>query len=314
LQISKGKKGSDFLLETNLCGLKLRNPTVLASGILGTNAETLIRVAVEGGAGAVTMKSIGPTERLGHPNPTVIELEHGLLNAVGLPSPGYKSIGEEFAKLKKCPVPTIASVYGASVEEYAEVAAAVAAFKPAMIEANISCPNSKQHGQIFGVSTESASEVTRAVKKAAGSVPVMMKLTPQASNIAEIAKACEEAGADAICAINTVSGMAINIEARKPVLANKVGGYSSAAIKPIAVRCIFQIFEAVKIPILGLGGVTTGRDAVEMIQAGATAVGIGSGTYYRGIDVFKKVCAEMEEWMQANKVKSLKELVGVAHG
>ncbi len=300
------------MLSTNFAGIELKNPVILASGILGANAELLIKIA-NAEAGAVTMKSIGPSERNGHNNPTVIAWEHGLLNAVGLPSPGYKKMEEEWKLLEKSPVPIIASIYGANVPEFEEVARAVAEKKPAMIEANISCPNSEKHGQLFGTSTEASAEVISAVKKEIGKIPLIAKLTPQALNIGEIAKACEEAGADAICAINTVQGMLINIEAHKPILHFKKGGISGPAIKPVAVKCIWDIYEAVKIPILGMGGVQSGRDAIELMQAGATAIGIGSGVYYEGIGIFKKVCDEIETWMKENGYKSVKELIGIAH-
>jgi len=301
-------------LGTDFAGLKLRNPTVLASGILGTNFEILKRVFAEGGAGAVTMKSIGPEERAGHANPSVIELEHGLLNAVGLPSPGFQNMAEEWKELEGRKFPLIASIYGASAEEFATVAREVALHKPEAMEINISCPNTKEHGQIFGVDEEASKEVVSAVKKEIGSVPLIAKLTPQAHNIAVIARACEKAGANAICAINTVAGMSIDVDARRPVLYNKIGGLSGPAIKPVAVKCVYQIFESVKIPILGMGGITTGRDAIEMIQAGASAVGIGSAVYYRGIKAFSLIAEEMQEWMEKNNVKNVKEIVGAAHG
>ncbi|MBI5229042.1 dihydroorotate dehydrogenase [Candidatus Micrarchaeota archaeon] len=301
------------MLETNFCGLRMRNPTVLASGILGVNAALLKRVALSG-AGAVTMKSIGPREKEGHKNPTVLEWEHGLINAVGLPSPGYNNLAQEFEELKAIDCPVIASIYGASVEEFAEVAEAVAPYSPSLIELNISCPNTKKEGQVFGLTRESAEEVVAAVKKVNGNIPVMPKLTPQAPNIAEVAKACAEAGADAICAINTVGpGMLIDVEARKPILANKFGGVSGPAIKPIALRCVYQIYEKVDVPVLGMGGITTGLDAIEMIMAGATAVGMGSAVYYRRINVFAQVCKEMEQWMKAHEVNNIRELIGAAH-
>ncbi len=302
-------------LETVFAGIKLRNPTVLASGILGTNAEILIRTAKEGGAGAVTMKSIGPCEKDGYANPTILEWEHGLINAVGLPSPGYKNTEEELKQLEKSGIPLIASVYAHSIEEYAEIAGFAEKFKPAMIELNMSCPHSKGEGMPFGLDEETAGQVVKAVKKVSGKTPVMPKLTPQALNIASIASACERAGADAICAINTLGpGMLINPEVRKPVLANKFGGISGPAIKPVALRCVYQIYEAVKLPILGMGGISNGRDAIEFIQAGATTVGVGSAVYYRGIGVFKEVCDEMVQWMKKNNAKSLEEIRGVAHG
>lgn len=300
-------------LEIGFAGIKMKNPTVLASGFLGTDSAVLKRVAEEFGCGAATMKSIGPRERMGHANPCVVEWEHGFLNAVGLPTPGYRNMEEEWKGLKKRGFPLIASIYGASVEEFEEVAKAVAKHKPDAIEVNISCPNTKKEGQVFGVCEESAALVVKAVKKEIGQLPLIAKLTPQAWNIGEIAKACEEAGADAICAINTVAGMLINAEARKPVLANRFGGISGPAVKPIALKCVYQIYESVKVPILGMGGISNGRDAIEMVMAGATAIGIGSGIYYRGFGVFGKVCEEMEQWMQENGVKDLKEIRGVAH-
>ncbi|MCX6776269.1 MAG: dihydroorotate dehydrogenase [Candidatus Micrarchaeota archaeon] len=300
-------------LSVSFCGARMKNPTVLASGLLGVNVEMLKRVVKEG-AGAVTFKSIGPRVKSGHRNPTVLAYEWGVINAVGLPSPGYRDMGGELSRMKEVGAPVFVSIYGASVGEFREVAEAVAKYKPAMIEVNISCPNTEAEGMIFGCSEKLAFDVVSAVKNACGSVPVMPKLTPQAQNIGRVAKACEEAGADAIAAINTVGpGMLINIEARKPVLDYKRGGISGPAIRPVAVRCVYEIYEEVDLPILGIGGVTEGRDAVEMMQAGATAVGIGSGIYYRGIDVFSKVCEEMKVWMKGNGCKNVKELVGAAH-
>ncbi|MFH0835364.1 MAG: dihydroorotate dehydrogenase [Candidatus Micrarchaeota archaeon] len=299
-------------LGVSFCGSRLRNPTVLASGVLGITAAQLKR-AEDGGAGAVTMKSIGPEERVGNRNPTCVALQHGMLNAMGLPSPGYEAMEEEWRDLKKMKIPVFASIYGASVEDFRRVAAYVAERKPALIELNISCPNTAEHGQIFGFEPSIAADVVEAVKVVSGKVPVSVKLTPNTGKIAAVARACEEAGADAICAINTVAGMAINIEARKPVLSFKKGGYSGPAIKPIAVRCVYDLYETVGIPVLGVGGITTGRDAIEMMEAGASAVGIGSGVYYRGPNVFKLVCDEMREWMRCNGVSSVKSLVGAAH-
>lgn len=298
------------MLETDLVGIRLHNPTVLASGILGVNAKMLIRVA-NAGAGAVTTKSIGPKENPGHKNPTVIGLEHGLLNAVGLSTAGYQNMEEEWTELKKLKVPLIASIYGKSVEDFKKVTESVVSRKPAIIELNISCPNVK--GQIPGCNPEATYEIVSAVKDVSAGIPVMPKLTPNTHLIVEVAKSCEEAGADAIAAINTISAMAINIEAKKPVLAFKKGGYSGRAIKPVAVRCVYDIYENVKIPILGIGGITNGEDAIEMIEAGASAIGLGSAVYESGIDIFKNVCSEMKEWMKENRVKKVRGLIGVAH-
>lgn len=293
-------------------GKTIKNPLVLASGVLGNNSGILERVH-RSGCGLVTMKSIGPAPRDGHKNPTVIDLGHGMINAVGLPSPGYLHMEEEWKDLEKRDFPLIASIYGGSVQEYQAVAKFVSEKKPDFIEINISCPNSEQHGMIFGVNEQSSFDVVSAVKKVID-LPLIAKLTPQAPDIAKIAKACEDAGADAICAINTAGpGMVIDIEARMPVLAFKKGGLSGPMIKPIAIRCVYDIYTAVSIPIIGLGGVTTGKDAVEMIMAGASLVGIGSAVHYRGMGVFQEVNNELETWLRGHDT-TMEEIRGAAHG
>ncbi len=292
-------------------GKTLKNPMVLASGILGNSRDILERVH-ENGCGLVTMKSIGPEPRDGHKNPTVIDLGQGMINAVGLPSPGYLHMENEWNDLESRDFPIIASVYGGSVDEYQKVAQFVSTKNPDFIEINISCPNSEKHGMIFGVNQNSSHDVVSAVKKNID-VPLIVKLTPQAPDIAGIAKTCQDAGADAICAINTVGpGMVIDIESKMPVLAFKKGGLSGPMIKPVAVRCVYDIYQAVDIPIIGLGGVTTGKDAIEMIMAGASLVGIGTAVRYRGIDVFEKVNQEINSWL-ANHGTTIEEIKGAAH-
>lgn len=298
-------------MTTQFLGKTLKNPTVLASGVLGNSRDILERVH-EQGCGLVTMKSIGPEQRDGHNNPTVIDLGHGMINAVGLPSPGYLNMENEWNDLAERDFPLIASIYGGSVDEYQMVAEFVSSKKPDFIEINISCPNSEKHGMIFGVNPKSTHDVVSAVKKVID-VPLIVKLTPQAVDIGGIAKACEDAGANAICAINTVGpGMVIDIESRMPVLAFKKGGLSGPMIKPIAVRCVFDIYKAVKIPIIGLGGITTGEDAIEMIMAGASLAGIGSAVRYRGINVFQKVSDTMESWLLDHHC-TLEDIIGAAH-
>ncbi len=292
-------------------GKTLKNPLVLASGVLGNNCDILERVH-KNGCGLVTMKSIGPEPRDGHKNPTVIDLGHGMINAVGLPSPGYLNMENEWKDLEKRDFPLIASIYGGSVREYQMVAEFVSLKKPDFIEINISCPNSEKHGMIFGVNPQSSHDVVSAVKKVIN-VPLIVKLTPQALDIGEVARACEDAGADAICAINTVGpGMVIDIESKMPVLAFKKGGLSGPMIKPVAIRCVFDIYKAVNIPIIGLGGITTGKDAIEIIMAGASLVGIGSAVRYRGIDVFQKVALEMKTWLKDHDL-CMEDIKGAAH-
>ena len=292
-------------------GKTLKNTTVLASGILGNNRDILKRV-YDSGCALVTMKSIGPAPRDGHNNPSVIDLGHGIINAVGLPTPGYENMEQEWKDLETRDFPLSASIYGGSVEEYARVAEFVSEQKPDMIEINISCPNSEKHGMIFGVHAKSAHEVVSAVKKVIN-VPLIAKLTPQAPDIAKIAKTCEDAGADAICAINTVGpGMVIDIESGMPVLDFKKGGLSGPMIKPIAIRCVYDIYKAVKIPIIGLGGILTGEDAIEMIMAGASLTGIGSAVKSRGIKVFKKTANEMTAWLNSHNY-TIDDIRGMAH-
>ncbi len=299
-------------MKLKFLGKELKNPMVLASGILGNSRDILKRV-YENGCGLVTMKSIGPAPRDGHKNPTVIDLGHGMINAVGLPSPGFLDMENEWKDLEKRDFPLNASIYGGSVKEYQQVARFVSAKNPDFIEINISCPNSEKHGMIFGVNAKSSHDVVSAVKKVIN-VPLIVKLTPQALDIGEIARACEDAGADAICAINTAGpGMVIDIESRMPVLAFKKGGLSGPMIKPVAIRCVFDIYKAVSIPIIGLGGITTGKDAVEMMMAGASLVGIGSAVKYRGIAVFQKVADEMELWL-SNHDSNIQDIKGAAHG
>ena len=299
------------MLKTNLCGIELRNPTILASGILGVTLDCVGRVG-KNMAGAVTLKSVCHEERQGNKNPAMFGYDNVFLNAVGLPGQGIDNAVNDFKRLDNLSAPVIGSIYGYKIEQFGQVAKKMASLKPAMIEVNISCPN-LDYGKPYHADAKLTAEITKIVKKNSGKIPVSIKLSPNVHDIKEIAHAAEKAGADAITAINTATGMAIDINARKPILANKIGGVSGPALKPIAVRCVYEIYETVKIPIIGTGGVTYGKDAIEMIMAGSTAVGIGTGVYYRGIGIFKKVCNEMESWMKKNNVKNLDEIRGCAH-
>ncbi|MEM4261954.1 MAG: dihydroorotate dehydrogenase [Candidatus Diapherotrites archaeon] len=303
-------------LKTVFCKIELKNPLRLASGILGVNAGQLIRVAKEG-AGAVTMKSIGPKERNGHKNPTVIEWEHGLLNAVGLPTPGYKNYDQEFEELKelkKLKTPLIASIYGTKWQEFIEVAKYVAEKKPEFIELDISCPNTEWQDKQFAQDPKISAKIVSEVKNVVGKIPVIAKLTPAVASPVEIALACEEAGADAICACNTMPGMLIDVDAKKPILAFKKGGVSGPALKPINLKITYDLFEKIQVPIIGEGGITSGKDALEYIMAGATMCGIGSAVWLYGPSVFSKINLEILEWMNENGYSKIKELQGLAHG
>ena len=294
--------------------LTLPNPLVLASGIIGTSA-TLLKRAALAGAGAVTAKSAGPAPRAGHTNPVALDWEHGVINAIGLTNPGAEEevnmLREAGSLLKPLGVPLIASIFAGTLDEFSKVAATIERAQPDLIEVNISCPNvADDFGTPFAASAESAAGVTEAIKSAVR-VPISVKLAPNVPNIGRIAAAVVEAGADAITAINTMPGMLINFEARKPVLSNRTGGISGYALKPIALRCVAEIAASVKVPIIGTGGVSTGRDAAEMIMAGATAVGVGSAVWYGGVDVFTTILQEMTALMQAEKFDNLEAMRGI---
>jgi len=298
-------------LKTQIVGLKLRNPTVLASGILGISADSLREVA-NAGAGAITTKSVGLKSREGYANPTVIQVQCGLLNAVGLSNPGIYKFSEEIKELSDLQVPLIVSVYGFSSEEYAEVAAVAAESGADAIELNLSCPHVKGAGTEIGQDSHMVAEVVNTVKDIMKK-PILAKLTPNVADIAELAKAAVSAGADAITAINTVKAMAIDIETSKPILANKIGGLSGGAIKPIAVRCVYEVYEAVDVPIIGCGGIRTWRDAVEFMQAGASAVAIGSAIAFEDLAVFRNVAEGIDSYLKKKGYGSVKEIVGLAH-
>ncbi len=304
---------SNISLSVNLCNIQLTNPTILASGILGTTKALLKRVA-ENGAGAVTIKSIGIEPREGHKNPTVITFEAGMLNAVGYSNPGVDAAAREFSNLRDIRAPVIASVIGTQKEDFVRVVKGLSGAEFSAIEIPLSCPHTPGFGLLAGQGTPEATfEITSEVRKVT-KLPIFVKLSPNIPEICTIARAAEDAGADAITAVNSMGpGMIINIEAQKPVLSFMVGGVTGDALRPIAVRCVYDLYKAIKIPIIGVGGISTGRHAIEMMMAGASAVGIGTGVYYRGIDVFKKVREEMTQWMGENGFDNINNIVGLAH-
>jgi len=300
-------------ITTEICGLKMSNPTMLASGLVGISGAACVNVA-KNGAGAIVPKSIGPNEREGHNNPVMTEFEGGFLNAVGLPNAGIDNSLEELEfAMKNAGVPVIPSLFGGTKEEFGEVAKKLSTLKPVMMEVNLSCPNTTDDfGRAFALAAKDASEVIKIVKENTNA-KISAKLAPNVPDIKEIARAVVDAGADTISAINTMPGMVIDVKTGQPILHNKQGGVSGHAIKPIAVNCVYEIRKAVDVPIIGIGGITTGEDAAEMIMAGASAVQIGTGMYYRGIDVFKKVSEELNKIMDEEGYKTIKDMIGVAH-
>ena len=297
-------------LATEIAGLKLTNPTMLAAGILGLTGSSL-RNVIEAGAGAVVTKSLGLKPREGYPNPTVVQVDRGLLNAMGLPNPGVRHFGEEIKEVKKTEVPVIVSIYAFSSEEFAKAAEVAVDMGADALELNVSCPHVEETGAEIGSDPELVTEVVRKVKNKVDK-PVFVKLTPNVANIVEVAKAAVEAGADAITAINTVRAMAIEIETTRPLLANKIGGLSGPAIKPIAVRCVYEIYREVDVPVIGCGGITDWRDAVEFMLAGASAVQIGTAIAFKGLGVFKSVTRGIDAYVRKKGFGSVKDIVGLA--
>ncbi len=299
-------------LAVDLAGLKLRSPTLNASGVLGMSAPLLKRV-YDSGAGAVVTKSLGPSGRPGHINPTIVEVEGGVLNAMGLPNPGVEGYLDELRDLKKWGVPVVASFFASTLDEFRSGATALCGTGADALELNLSCPNVGGEPGMCAADAVSVEKVTSVVKEAA-TAPVFVKLSPNVTDIAAIAVAAERGGADAITAVNTLKAMAIDADFRRPVLANVAGGLSGPAIKSVALRCVWEIAEAVKIPIVGCGGVSNWRDAVEFILAGASAVEIGTAVRDHGFEVYSSVNEGVAGYLEENGFASVSEIVGLAHG
>jgi dihydroorotate dehydrogenase (NAD+) catalytic subunit len=296
-------------LTIELAGIKIRNPTMLAAGILGISSSLLNRI-YKAGAGCVVTKSIGPEHRVGYPNPCIVEVDSGYLNAMGLPNPGVTAFLEELHELQQMNIPTIVSIFGEDEVAFAQIAKKVAEAGAAGIELNISCPHAEVSS--IGQNPEITTHIVKAVRNAVAT-PLFVKLTPNVTNIVEIAVAAEAAGADGLTAINTVRAMAIDIYAKAPILSNKYGGLSGPAIRPIAIRSVYEIYENVKIPLIGAGGITTWQDAVEFFLAGATAIQIGTGIKYRGLTIFQELCKGISAYLEDEGYSALSELIGVAH-
>ena len=299
-------------LTTKLGPLELKNPVMTASGTFGYGVE-YNRFYDISRLGAVVVKGIRMTPSHGNPMPRIVEVTGGMLNAIGLQGPGVEKFlhGEDYMPfLKRTKACVIVNIWGVTVEEYGEVAARLEAEKEgiAALEINISCPNVKAGGAAFGTDTKLAAEVISKVRENT-TLPLITKLSPNVTSVAEFARVAADCGSDMVSLINTFSAMAIDIETRRPVLANRTGGFSGPAVKPVALRMVNEVYKAVKIPIIGMGGISNGRDAVEFMLAGATAVAVGTANF---VDPYTplKVCDFISEYMDKHNFKTTAELVG----
>lgn len=300
------------MLNTNICGVEFRNPLMLAAGILGSNASSLNWV-LKSGAGGVVSKSFSLNPHPGYVNPTTVAVEGGIINAIGLSNPGVDNFKEELKKIERKDDVVIASIYGATPEEFSSLVGEIQELVD-MIELNISCPHAMDgYGASIGQDCNLSYKIVSAAKDASD-IPIIAKLTPNVADITEIAKTCEEAGADCLSLINTLGpGMKINIDVARPVLSNKFGGMSGRPIKPIAISNVYSVYEAVDIPLIGVGGIYSWEDVVEFIYAGARAVQIGTAIMDEGVEVFGNINDGLEKFMAQKGFSSIDEMVGLAH-
>lgn len=300
-------------LSTTLSNIKLDNPVIPASGTFGFGYEfaNFFDINI---LGSISFKGTTKDARYGNALPRIAECKKGLINSIGLQNPGIdKVISEELPKLRNCfKKPLIANISGFSIDEYKHCCELIDKEEQVeIIELNISCPNVHNGGMAFGTSPEAAKEVTKAVKEVT-TKPVYVKLTPNVTNIVEIAKAVEEGGADGIVLINTLLGMRINLKTKKPVIANKMGGFSGPAIFPVALRMVYQVYEAVKIPIIGVGGIESAEDVIEMMLAGASAVEVGAANL-KNPYACKEIIESLPDAMEKYGIDKLKDIIGKAH-
>ena len=299
-------------ISVELLGINLENPLILASGILGETGPSLLG-ALEGGAAAVVTKSIGPSPRRGHPNPTIVDLGGSMLNAMGLPNPGVEAYCKELEWLRgRTERPVIASVFGATPQEYAMVAQGLEDHVD-VFELNLSCPHARELGAEIGSDPSMLEEVVQAVVGAV-KLPVLAKLTPNTSDIGSLAMAAERGGASGIVTINTLRGLVIDVEMGAPALANVYGGLSGEAVRPVGVRCVHEISRVVDLPVVGVGGIASARDVLEYIMAGATAVQVGTAIREDGPGIFSRIALELQGWLADHGHSSLTEVRDILGG
>lgn len=295
-------------LSTKFLGISMKSPVMGASGTFGFGLEEAEFIDMNS-LGAIIGKGLAPNPWAGNTGVRIAETPAGMLNSIGLENPGAPYFVENILpKVKKLNAPFIANIVGKSIEEYAECAKMLSVPGVSALEVNISCPNVKVGGAAFGTDPQTAAAVTKAVKKAT-SLPVIMKLSPNVTDIVSIARAVEEAGADAVSLINTLMGMAIDVSTRTPILGNVTGGLSGPAIKPVALRMVWQCAKALSIPVVGLGGITTGKDAIEFLMAGASCIEAGTANIMNPAAI-TRIVHEMDQWCDDNGVKDINEIVG----
>jgi dihydroorotate dehydrogenase (NAD+) catalytic subunit len=296
-------------MSVEVAGIKMRNPVMTASGTFGYGAEFADYLDLES-IGAMITKGLSLKPKAGNPTPRIVETPGGMLNAIGLQNVGIDAfIEQKLPYLKNVATPVIVNLYGNTLEEYGEVAARLDGLPGvAGIEVNISCPNVKQGGIVFGTHPAAAQEVVRLVRRNTGK-PMIVKLSPNVTDVVLMAKACADAGADALSLINTLTGMAIDLDTRRPILANVTGGLSGPAIKPVALRMVWQVAKAVKLPLIGIGGIMNGRDALEFLLAGASAVQVGTASFLDP-SAAQRIAREMEAYLMEKKIASVASLIG----
>ncbi len=298
-------------IRTDLAGIPLANPLMLASGIMDEDRGSLMRM-MTAGAGAIVTKSIGLKARTGYANPTVIEVFGGIINAMGLPNPGIKQYQEELKNLSSSKTPIIGSIYGRNAKEFRILGVDMQKAGVHALELNLSCPHAKGYGLEIGSDPTLVRQITHTVKQAVD-LPVFVKLSPNVTDITAIGIAAEKAGADGVVAINTIKAMKIDIETRIPLLSNKIGGYSGRAIKPVGIRCIYELKKALTIPLIGVGGIESAEDVVEYLLAGASAVQIGTALYTQEIEVFSTITKDLLSYMKTHHISTLSEIIGASH-
>lgn len=301
-------------LTVSLFGKTLKNPLFLPSGIINEIKDH--QLACQAGVGCLVLKSITEQPRQGNPIPRVLKFESGFINSVGLRNPGIQEAKIQIRDFfKNNNTPTIISLFADNINSFKRLALEIADLSPLAVELNFSCPNvSDEYGRMLSERREIVISVIKAVKEELKKTPIIAKLSPNVDNIGYLAKACEQSGADAVSAINTLAaGMVIDIKRRKPLLGAKKGGISGPAIKPLAIAKVYEIYQSVNIPILGMGGISTWQDAVEMMMAGASLVGVGSAVYVKGYQVFGEIISGLKKFMEEEKINKVSELIGLAH-